>query len=486
MPRSHRILTAALAGALAAVAAGRSLGWQQPARAAGRTPLTVEFAIGEPYRWLGGDRFRMDVAPVILHDRTFLPVRYVAEPLGGQVDWDPQDRRVDVTWSGHRLSLWVDRPVAELDGAMVAIDANPQVAPVIRDGRTLLPARFVAERMGAQVSWDPVQQRVRITPPASLPPALPAHFQRGISYAAYTWNVLLSRESDQRLAELPRVGVEWVALIPVWYQTDATSHDIRPVPYDTPTDESVRHAVAQLHARGIRVLLKPFVDSQDGTWRARIRPRDRAAWFRAYKEFILHYARLAQELGVAGLCIGTELDFSTGDEAAWRDIIAAVRAVYRGPLVYAANYTDYQRVRFWDALDYIGIDAYFPLAQNPDASLDELRAGWRRAADQVEQWWLATGQKKPVIFTEVGLPSYTGAAQSPGSWDLGTEPNMRLQADAYQAAFEELSGRPWLQGMYWWWWDNPSTADWGGGPQNIGYTPRDKLAEGVLAQWYRR
>ena len=73
-----------------------------------------------------------------------------------------------------------------------------------------------------------------------------------------------------------------------------------------------------------------------------------------------------------------ELDKTLRHEHRWRRIIAAVRKVTKAPLTYAANWTDYQRVGFWDDLDIIGIQAYFPVSDKKSASVAELHAGWAR------------------------------------------------------------------------------------------------------------
>lgn len=128
-----------------------------------RPPQVLEFVIGESARWQGGERTDLDAAPIIAEGRTLLPLRYVAEPLSGTVAWDPAQQRVDLLWRGHRLSLWVGRPEAEVDGAPVLIDPeNQQVTPVIVGGRTLVPLRFVAGALGARVAWDPDTRRVRL------------------------------------------------------------------------------------------------------------------------------------------------------------------------------------------------------------------------------------------------------------------------------------------------------------------------------------
>lgn len=93
----------------------------------------------------------------------------------------------------------------------------------------------------------------------------------------------------------------------------------------------------------------------------------------------------------------------------WRDLIRSVREVYDGPLTYAANFDQYRSVSFWDELDLMGINAYFPLRHSAapdigDAELAELlRQGWRGVLADIEEFRVSSGlPDKRVLFTELG------------------------------------------------------------------------------------
>lgn len=96
-------------------------------------------------------------------------------------------------------------------------------------------------------------------------------------------------------------------------------------------------------------------------------------------------------------------------DARWRALIAKVRTVYHGPLTYAANFDQYHRVGFWDALDLIGINAYFSLRPGtrerplPGELEDALVAGWDGVLDGIESFRAANGlEDRGVVFTEIG------------------------------------------------------------------------------------
>src|SRR5690606_22708221 len=118
-------------------------------------------------------------------------------------------------------------------------------------------------------------------------------------------------------------------------------------------------------ARGLRVFLKPQPDLLGPGWRGEIRCDDERAWarwFASYRRFLLHYAAIAREERVELLAVGVELDGTRHREREWRALIEATRGAYPGSLVYAANWGREEDIRFWDALDLLGVDQYAPLA----------------------------------------------------------------------------------------------------------------------------
>ena len=130
--------------------------------------IVLQFYIDTSDYFIDGAIHTMDAAPAILEGRTVLPIRYVAEPLGAAVGWDPGPRRVRITHQAKIIDLWIGRNRAEINGAGKQIDPNnAAVNPVILPpGRTMLPLRFIAEELGALVDWDPGLRRVTITYPA--------------------------------------------------------------------------------------------------------------------------------------------------------------------------------------------------------------------------------------------------------------------------------------------------------------------------------
>ena len=125
---------------------------------------TLTFQIGSQTMQVNGVAQAIDVPPSVVEGRTLLPVRWLAEPLGAKTAWDPNERKVTVTLGSTRLELWVGRGTAVLNGREVLIDPqNPKVVPLIINGRTMMPMRFVAESLGCKVGWDPATKTITIT-----------------------------------------------------------------------------------------------------------------------------------------------------------------------------------------------------------------------------------------------------------------------------------------------------------------------------------
>ncbi|MBN1354362.1 MAG: glycoside hydrolase [Candidatus Omnitrophica bacterium] len=313
-------------------------------------------------------------------------------------------------------------------------------------------------------------------------------FQKGMCYTTWSKVAYSSSSSDKSLEKLKAVNAEWVAVITTWYQDNCFSTDIFPTS-KTPSDESVIHAIDKAHSLGFKVMLKPHLDLlsvKAGGWRGEItcvRETDWEKWFDSYRKFILHYAKIANEKKVEMLCVGTELTGSTADHPEqWREIIKAVRKAYRGKLVYAANWQDeYLQIRFWDALDYAGIDAYFPLSGKERPSYEELVQAWERWVPEIENW--QNRIQKPVIFPEIGYRSSISAASQPWEHVPGPAVDLELQRDCYKAIVDTFWDKEWFYGAYWWSW---GTDERMGGNFNRGFTPQNKPAQDYIEELYKK
>ncbi|GAA0879078.1 hypothetical protein GCM10009119_20460 [Algoriphagus jejuensis] len=232
---------------------------------------------------------------------------------------------------------------------------------------------------------------------------------------------------------------------------------------------------------GIKNMLKPHLWVRSG-WVGEIEmesEEDWKTWFANYQNFILDYARLAEELKMPMLCVGTELEKTSTREQDWRNVIAEVRKVYSGKITYAANFTEFEKVKFWDALDYIGVQAYFPLAKGHHPSLEELKDSWEAHLPKVER--VVRKFKKTVLFTEIGYCNTADAAIEPWVWPSerkGIEFSEDVQALCYEAFFETAWKKEWLAGVFFWKWF-PEKHD-----REPDFTPQGKAAEKVMKEYF--
>ncbi len=320
------------------------------------------------------------------------------------------------------------------------------------------------------------------------PPAVPPDRIRAITLDA--------REAPgpEVLPRLKALGVTHLTFVAFGFQPGLDVPEIRHRPdarWYSESDAGIRALTAEAHALGMGVILKPHLWVGRGAWRGEIAFPDEAAWqaWEAdYRAFILHYARLAAEIDAALLVVGTELAQAARQrEAFWRRLIAEVRQVYPGPLTYAANwYDEYEHIRFWDALDYVGVQAYFPLSAEPEPTRQTLHDGWQPHRKALATIHRQTG--KPILFTEMGYRSVSYAAAEPWRWlsrdEVGSvEPDYALQARLYQAFFEAIWPEPWLAGVIVWKW-YPGVSDRPTSRVPLDFTPQGKPAEQVLARGF--
>jgi hypothetical protein len=209
----------------------------------------------------------------------------------------------------------------------------------------------------------------------------------------------------------------------------------------------------QAHALGLKVLLKPHIWLRPPEWPGSIAPRSAAdwtSWFATYEAFAVHYARLAQGAGIDAFCVGNELAKTTTREEDWRRVIAAARREYKGPLTYGAEAEEVFRVPFWDALDAIGVSAYYPLVDAPSPGREALADAWRPLVERLGR--LSARHRRKVVFTELGYRSAPYGAWRHWEIDDSAAVDLRAQAEAYEAFFRAVWPQPWFGGVYWWKW----------------------------------
>ena len=119
----------------------------------------IILTINEKEAVVFGNAVINDVAPVIVNGRTMLPIRFIAEALGATVDWNDAEKKVTIKSDDKEIVIYIGSDTAYINGVAEKLD----VKAFIKDNRTYLPLRFISENLGADVQWIAEEKKVVIT-----------------------------------------------------------------------------------------------------------------------------------------------------------------------------------------------------------------------------------------------------------------------------------------------------------------------------------
>jgi glycosyl hydrolase family 113 len=294
--------------------------------------------------------------------------------------------------------------------------------------------------------------------------------------------------SEEAFDDIQAMGTSHVAVIPYAWVRGTSIQFNSGGRWFSESGNGIRALAPVLAARGIALIIKPQLWIRGGGFAGNLTFPSEADWFDwedGYRAYALHYAELAEEVKADIFVVGSELTRSALDRPSfWRSLIADVRSRFSGRLVYAANwYAEVDSVSFWDDLDLIGVQGYYPLSTEPDPSADALAEGWTRPTLALKR--LASQWDKQVLFTEIGYRSAGGAAAQPWLWTPRTPteaPDFALQHRLFQAFFSGPWSERWVEGaVVWKWYGEPR----GGARHAVDFTPQGKPAETAIRQAFR-
>lgn len=288
---------------------------------------------------------------------------------------------------------------------------------------------------------------------------------------------------------IKQLGANYVAVIPYAFCREGEPK----VNYDYErqwwgeTVEGARQTIQYAKAKGLNIMLKPHLWIGGDGWPGSLTFEQESAWQtweQTYTNYILRFARMAEEMDVTILTIGTECKQIVRDRPQfWRSLIKKVKKVYNGKLTYQANWDNFKHVPFWDQLDYISVSGYFPITDEKQPPEATIANGWEQHLASLKRMHLA--YDKPVIFGEFGYCSKQGALSQP--WEGGRQDpapvNMEVQQKGYRVLFQEVWPQPWFQGGFLWKWH--ADHQHAGGSQNNRYTPQNKPVEKLIQNFYK-
>ncbi|MEM9921506.1 MAG: hypothetical protein AAF990_25615 [Bacteroidota bacterium] len=289
-----------------------------------------------------------------------------------------------------------------------------------------------------------------------------------------------------------QIGAKWIAVIPFGFsRAQSTKISYNPKGWGQwwgERPEGIETTIKMAQKEQLNVMLKPQVYIP-GSWPGGLDFAEEAQWKEwenSYEAYILPFADMAERYELPLFCIGTEFKISVQKrEVFWRELIQKIRKRYSGKLVYAANWDEYNLVPFWDALDYIGVDAYFPLSSDQTPSTKSLIKAWKPKLLELRKFYLK--KWKPILFTEFGYLSVDGCAGK--AWELEKKINSlpvneQAQANALDALFQTFWKEPfWAGGFLWKWFPNMRGHE---GYPAKDYTPQGKISAKVVQNWYKK
>ena len=276
---------------------------------------------------------------------------------------------------------------------------------------------------------------------------------RGMTISCQTWGWEWGTdEMVESMRELKALGVNWISIHPYARIRGDGTVELR-----LRGDDAFAHLtrpIREAKALGLKIMIKPHLAywGSPFSWRGDIAFKTDEQWqrfFTDYERWIVRMAVVCRDADA--FVVGTELDKTVGHERQWRHIIGRIRESYGGTLTYAANWTDYQRVPFWDDLDAIGVQAYFPLTQQPGLpDKGDLELAWTCVLNDLAAFSRRTG--RPVVLSELGYACSTNAALRPWEGREGGEHADEIQRRCMAAALGALKDDEYVVGAFLWKW----------------------------------
>ena len=331
----------------------------------------------------------------------------------------------------------------------------------------------------------PAKLPARKSPPP--PPLKELHVDQFRGFTLQLQSASPTCPYEKYIDEIAATGSNAICLSVAGYQENCASTSIFIDARRSPSTDRIKALIGHARQRKLQVMLMPLVlleNPRSGEWRGKIEPRDWDDWWEDYDNFMLHYARVAQDAGVEILAVGSELISTEKDHAdRWRGLIASVRKTYKGYLIYSANWDHFRPVSWWDAVDIVGMTTYYDLTSGKQPTVERLMKNWKPLRQDILGWQKTIG--RPIMFTEVGWPNQVTCAQYP--WDYTRSPDKPdpdAQANCFEAFFGTWIREPSIAGFLVWEWRNypGQVVD---PKKDTGYVPCGKPAMAVIEKYYR-
>lgn len=257
--------------------------------------------------------------------------------------------------------------------------------------------------------------------------------------------------------EIHDVNADWVCLIPYADSKDGSpefSFQNHSWKWWGETEAGIKESIEMAKSKDIQCMIKPHLWVRNGSYTGDFDLKTNEEWKQwenGYYDYILTFARLAEYSEAPLFCIGTEMkNFVNKRPTFWKNLIQDVRKVYHGKLTYAGNWDSYKTFPHWELLDYIGVDAYYPLSDNKVPTVHELTEGWKPWKKELQK--ISEKYNKTILFTEYGYCSVEYCAKQPWGENRDLAINYQAQKNAYTALFDSFWEESWFAGGFLWKW----------------------------------
>lgn len=218
------------------------------------------------------------------------------------------------------------------------------------------------------------------------------------------------------------------------------------------TYEGIKRAIVLAKASKLNVFIKPQlwfgydkytgdIDFSEGS----------SQWInfkQDYAKFIKRFHSLADSLECNLFSIGTELNLLIKHhEGYWENLISELKSTHV-KLTYAENWDVFENCTLWEKLDFVGVNAYFPVSKEKNCSLNELHASWSSILLSLEKVSAQSG--KPILFTEYGYRSIDYCGKEPWNYSKEFTSNEQNQFNCLSALFDNCWNKAWFAGGFLW------------------------------------
>jgi hypothetical protein len=289
---------------------------------------------------------------------------------------------------------------------------------------------------------------------------------------------------------LKQLGSNYVAVMPYAFMPEANTPKLI---FDTKrqwsgeTIPGIESDISTLQDQGLQIMIKPHIWVAGGIFTGDISMSSEEEWQHFeenYRSYILTFVKLAEQNKVSMFCLGTELEgFVSQRPEFWCELIQEVRALYSGKLTYAENWDKYHKVHFWDSLDFIGIDGYFPVSNSKTPSLSEVNLAFRALKKELKSF--SKLYQRKILLTEYGYRSVDYAGKEPWDSSRNENPvNEKAQLNLLQGLHQSFWKEDWFAGGFLWKWF-PNYDPTSKRHQNR-FTIQGKISEDYTRSFYLR